>query len=422
MGIDHPADEIRCTLSQRLLGKQIILAVTGSVAAQKSTELARLLLRHGAEVFPVMSQAACRLIHPDLMEWACGKKPILELSGAIEHVALAGNVPRPADLLAVYPATANTLGKAAAGIDDTPVTTFLTTAFGQGLPILMVPAMHQAMYNHPGVQENLKKLRRWGVRFGSPHEEEGKAKVSTPEETLKIILDMLKGESEKPLARRRVVISAGRTESAIDPVRVITNRSSGRMGCALAEAARDLGAQETILLAGLMEVAPPDGVTVIPCPSPETMKEKAESLCRERPAPDLFLAAAAVNDWQPKEASAEKIPTRGREELILSLKPTPKIVDNLKGLSPDTKLILFRALTGKSDEELIADARRRLQLSQGDYILANHAEKAMGADDNALFGLSPGGETHSFPREEKKTLAVKVLTYLALNLFQENKK
>jgi phosphopantothenoylcysteine decarboxylase/phosphopantothenate--cysteine ligase len=175
---EHPSADIRSTLGTELEGKTIVLGVTGSVAAVKAPDLARLLLRHGADVRPVMSRAATELIHPNLMEWATGHRPITELTGAIEHVDLVGNVPVHADLLLIAPATANTIGKMAAGIDDGPVTTFFTTAFGEGVPVVVVPAMHGPMYDHPFVADNLAKLERAGVRVLLPRLEEGKAKIA----------------------------------------------------------------------------------------------------------------------------------------------------------------------------------------------------------------------------------------------------
>jgi len=176
---EHPSADIRGSLGGELAGKTIVLGVTGSVAAVRSSDLARLLIRHGADVRPVMTRAACELIHPNLLEWATGHKPVVELTGAIEHVDLVGNVPVRADLLLIAPATANTVGKMACGIDDSPVTTFFTTAFGEGVPTVLVPAMHQSMYHHPFVVENLAKLERAGVRVLLPRVEEGKAKIAS---------------------------------------------------------------------------------------------------------------------------------------------------------------------------------------------------------------------------------------------------
>ena len=207
--IPHPSLDISGSLGSELAGKKIVLALSGSVAVVQSVELARLLIRHGAEVFPVMSQQATRLIGPELLEWATGQRPIVELTGKIEHVALVGNVPRPADLLLIAPATANTIGKMAAGIDDTPVTTFFTTAFGEGIPVLVVPAMHLSMYRHPFVKENISKLEKWGVSVVMPRFSEGKAKIDDSETILASVISRL--SKRKDFEGKTVLVTAGRT-------------------------------------------------------------------------------------------------------------------------------------------------------------------------------------------------------------------
>jgi len=162
----HPADEIRGVKSKRLFKKKIVLGITGSIAAVESVKLSRELIRHGAEVFPVMTQSATKIIHPDSLEFSSGNKPIIELTGKTEHVSFCGRVKEPADLFIISPCTANTISKIAHGIDDTAVTTFATTAIGSGIPILIVPAMHLSMVsnslNHPSkeVKPNWQILGR----------------------------------------------------------------------------------------------------------------------------------------------------------------------------------------------------------------------------------------------------------------------
>jgi phosphopantothenoylcysteine decarboxylase/phosphopantothenate--cysteine ligase len=224
-------------------------------------ELARLLMRHGADVRPVMTKAATELIHPNLLEWATGHRPIIELTGAIEHVDLVGNVAVQADLLLIAPATANTIGKIAAGIDDSPVTTFVTTAFGEGIPVIVVPAMHRSMYDHPFVVENLAKLQKAGFRVLLPRLEEGKAKVASEEQIFRAVQEMLITDLDS-LRGKRVFITVGRTVEYIDPIRVITNNSSGRMGMALAAAAQRAGALVTVVV-GKVSVPVPSGVDVV---------------------------------------------------------------------------------------------------------------------------------------------------------------
>jgi phosphopantothenoylcysteine decarboxylase/phosphopantothenate--cysteine ligase len=164
----HPVDEIRGIKSKKLTNKKIILSVTGSIAAVETIKLSRELIRHGAEIIPVMSQNATKIIHPDALWFATGNKPIIQLTGATEHVTLCGKVKNPIDLQLICPCTANTISKIALGIDDTTVTTFATTALGSEIPIIIVPAMHISMYKHPILQKNIKNCKKIGIKFIDP--------------------------------------------------------------------------------------------------------------------------------------------------------------------------------------------------------------------------------------------------------------
>ncbi len=188
--MSHPSEDIIGTKGDELKDKKIVLCITGSVAAIKSPELARELMRHGAQVFPVMTKTAQRIIQPDLMEWATGNPVITKLTGKIEHVALG----KDADLILVAPATANTISKIACGIDDTTVTSVVSVAFGLGKPILLVPAMHESMYRHPILIQNIEKLRSLQCEFIGPEIEEGKAKIVSVEQTVKAVINRLSKE------------------------------------------------------------------------------------------------------------------------------------------------------------------------------------------------------------------------------------
>lgn len=174
----HPSKDIVSSKSRLLEGRKVALGICGSVAAVRSPEIARELMRNGAEVYAVMTEPAQKLISPELMEWATGNPAVTELTGRIEHVELGGSFLGSADLLLIAPATANTIGKIAAGIDDTPVTSLATTSIGSGLPIVIVPAMHRSMYDHPVVQQNIKRLESLGIRIIQPEIVEGKAKIA----------------------------------------------------------------------------------------------------------------------------------------------------------------------------------------------------------------------------------------------------
>lgn len=413
---EHPSLDIRSTLGTELQGRTIVLAVTGSVAAVKAPDVARLLMRHGADVRPVMSQAATKLIGPDLLEWATGHRPITELTGALEHVRLVGNVPDRADLLLIAPATANTIGKMAAGIDDGPVTTMFTTAFGQGVPVVLVPAMHQPMYEHPFVAENLAKLENAGVRVLLPRVEEGKAKIAGERDVYEAVRDALAPRALAALAGKHVVVTAGRTVEYLDPIRVITNNSTGRMGLAVAEAARRAGARVTVV-AGKLSVPVPQGLEVIRAETAEAMFDACRSLVTEA-RPDVFVAAAAVGDWAPSQPSAVKLPTSSGR-LTIELVSTPKILDRIKEWSPTTFVVAFRAQAGLDDQALTADAQARLRQAGADLIAANDTSRpgeGFETETNSLLVLGRSGAPERIPLATKAEVAYKLLAKIAASL------
>ena len=240
---DHPTLWIKGSTSASLAGKTIVIAVTGSIAAVRTVELARELIRRGADVYAVMSEAASWILNPKALHYATGHEVITTLTGAVEHVNFCG-MNGKADLLLIAPATANTINKIACGIDDTSVTTFATTAIGSGIPVMVVPAMHEAMYNHPALAENIAKMKCWAIRFIGPDIKEGIAKISSNEE---IVLQVERQLSKGELAGRKLLITSGSTAETIDPIRILTNRASGRTGMELALEAYRRGAEVTIV-------------------------------------------------------------------------------------------------------------------------------------------------------------------------------
>ena len=173
----HPAKEIRGIKSNKLANKKIVLGVTGSIASVESIKLARELIRNGAFVYPVMSKASTKIIHPDSLEFATSEKPITQLTGETEHVKFCGLTKDKVDLLLISPCTANTISKIAHGIDDTTVTTFATTSLGSNVPIIIVPAMHLSMYNNKAVQDNINTCKKIGITFIQPVIKKNKAKM-----------------------------------------------------------------------------------------------------------------------------------------------------------------------------------------------------------------------------------------------------
>jgi phosphopantothenoylcysteine decarboxylase/phosphopantothenate--cysteine ligase len=412
MPIDtHPSKDIVETLSTQLRGKFIVLCVTGSVAAVQSSEIARLLMRHGAEVIAVFSEAAHEIIHPYLMEWATGNPVVTKLTGKIEHIALAGEHAEKADLILVAPATANTISKIAMGVDDTSVTSTVTTAFGSGIPIIIVPAMHASMYKHPIVRENIKKLEGLAVEFIGPRMEEGKAKIATPQEVVNHILGRF--GSQHDLAGLEFLITAGPTLEYIDPVRIVTSKSSGRMGIEIAKAAYHRGAKVTLVYGHGSEPRP-EKVKIIDV---ETTQEMYDAVTNELSAKkfDVVIAAAAVADWTPKTRQKDKIPTAKTQALSVVFKPTPKIVDAIKGLQKSVFLILFKAEHGVSDEELIARAHTRLTKASADLIVANDVGRVgvgFGTTTNELFIIDGKKKVIHIPKAPKAKVAHKLLDFI----------
>ena len=404
----HPSRDIIESLGVELRGKFIVHCITGSVAAVQSPEIARLLMRHGAEVVAVFSEAAHIIIHPYLMEWVTGNPVITELTGAIEHVALAGEHEEKADLILVAPATANTISKIAMGVDDTPVTSTVTTAFGTGIPIMIVPAMHASMYNHPIVRENIKKLEDLGVVFIGPRLEEGKAKIATTKEVVSAIIQKI--GTKRDLGKKQFLITAGPTIEYIDPVRIVTSKSSGRMGVELAKAAYERGAKVTLVY-GRGFVPPPEGVKVIPV---ETTDEMVDAVAAELETTkfDVAIATAAVADWKPKQPRKEKVPTEKTTTLSITFQPTPKVVDSIKKKQKTAYLVLFKAEHQVSDDELITRAYARLKSAKADLILANDVgRKGVGFDTetNELFVIDEAKEVTHIPKSSKKKVAHQIL-------------
>jgi len=414
----HTSKDIVETLGTELRGKFVVLCVTGSVAAVQSSEIARLLMRHGAEVVTVFSDAAQEIIHPYLMEWATGNPVITNLTGKIEHVALAGEHEGKADLILIAPATANTISKIAMGIDDTPVTSTVTTALGSGIPIAIVPAMHASMYKHPILQENIKKLEGLGVEFIGPHIEEGKAKISTPKEVVDAVLS--KVGTQHDLVGKHFLITAGPTLEYIDPVRIVTSKSSGRMGIEIAKAAYERGAHVTLVY-GHGSAPPPEKMKVIDVETTQEMYDAVTSELSKQKF-DAVVAAAAVADWMPKTQRKEKVPTAKSKTLSVTFKPTLKIVDAIKEIQESVYLVLFKAEHDVSNDELIAKAYSRLVKAKADLIVANDVGRegvGFGTITNELFVIDAKKTVVHIPKATKTKVAHKLLDLIKKEIIKK---
>ncbi|MCH8860703.1 MAG: bifunctional phosphopantothenoylcysteine decarboxylase/phosphopantothenate--cysteine ligase CoaBC [Thaumarchaeota archaeon] len=358
----HPSLDIVGTYGSELSGKRIVLCVAGSVAVYKAIELARLLMRHGGDVVCVESYAATKLIKPDYFKWATGNDVITKLTGDLEHIDVADY--KRSDLIIVYPGTANTLGKLANGIDDTPVSTVLTVGFGTGIPIVMGLAMHASMYDNKAVRKNIDFLKG-KVDFVSPVMIEGKAKAAEPEDVLQFVLKKFGYSSI--LHKKRILMTAGPTVEYIDPVRVVTNLSTGRTGVLLASELVSAGAKVTLVY-GPGTAIPPSGAKVIPV---KTSKEMFDAVKKEMKKKfDVVILAAAASDYTVENYSKSKIKS-SKKSLQIKLKQAPKIIDQIKKRQKDVFLVGFKAEINLSKKKLEELARKKMREVKADLMIAN---------------------------------------------------
>ncbi len=359
------------------MGKRILLGITGSIAAVECLELARELIRHGAEVQAVLSSEAQKIITPCSMVFATGNDVITDLDGWVQHVDLLGNSEDKADLLLIAPCTANTISKIACGIDDTPVTTMATTALGSKTPIMIAPAMHAAMYDNPIVQTNISALKYIGLDFIGPRMDEGKAKVVTNEEIVEAVLRRLgKGD----YIGRRVLVIGGSSEEPIDDMRVITNRGTGETAVELAKAAYERGADVELWM-GRCSVQ-------LPAFIPTRRFVTVGDLVRMVPnvSHDIVFVPAALSDFAPKKADG-KVSSESKE-LELILEPVAKILPLLR--KKKVKLIGFKAESGVGESELVVKAERRLKQHKLDAIVANDLAEVKSGMTSVLFLTNKG--------------------------------
>ncbi|MFQ5855448.1 MAG: bifunctional phosphopantothenoylcysteine decarboxylase/phosphopantothenate--cysteine ligase CoaBC [Anaerolineae bacterium] len=394
-----------------LRDKTTVLGVTGSIAAYKAVEIASRLVQAGAQVDVVMTEAATRLVSP-LTFQAIAHRPVTtnlfdprgELG--IDHVALA----KRADLLVIAPLTANTLAKLAQGLADDVVSTTFLAAHS---PIVVAPAMEPHMWLHPATERNLDTLRSWGVTVVEPETgylasgAEGVGRLAEPATIFETIRQIM-GRSG-PLAGRHVIITAGPTREAIDPVRYISNHSSGRMGYAVAEAARDLGARVT-LVSGPTALPAPIGVGVIAVTSTREMRDAVFDVLADA---DAIVSAAAVADYQPATSSMKKI-KKDEVGLSLELVRNPDILMDVKEWKESQGhehpiVIGFAAET----DNLVDNARSKLVQKGMELIAANPVPATFGADTVQATLLQPDQPPEELPALTKMELADMIADWLA---------
>jgi phosphopantothenoylcysteine decarboxylase/phosphopantothenate--cysteine ligase len=318
-----------------------------------------------------MSPAAAGIIHPDALTYASGRETITRLSGRVEHIRYCGDG-GSADLLLVAPCTANSIGKIACGIDDTPVTTFATTALGSKKSVIIVPAMHHSMYRHPAVIDNIAKLKTWGVEVVDPRIEEGKAKIADSEE---IVLRCERAILGKPLWGKKVLITSGPCQEPVDDIRILTTRSGGQMGRALALQAFRLGADVTVVHRDTFPCV--DNVFV------ETADDMRAAVhrCLSQEGADIYISAAAISDFAPKRVVG-KIPSGKPVNLVLEpLKKLltevieeygPLVIAFKLGNKPEK---MAKAMITQGVAMVLMNTPGSMGSSRGKYVLLTKSEK-----------------------------------------------
>jgi len=361
-------ESIRGSLSWALRGKTIILAMSGGISIYRIPDVARLLIRHGANVVPFMSREASNLINPRIMEWATGNKPIIKMSGYAEHVNICGE----SDAVLVAPATANTIGKIANGIADTPITLCVMVALGAHIPIVIAPAMNDNMWNNPLVKSNLDSLAQLGVRIVEPVIMEEKAKLASMDEIVESVIDSL---SPRDMHGMRILVTSGPTREYIDGTKYITTPSSGLTGYYMSREAASRGASVTVV-SGPVDIRYPSHVTVIQVTSVLEMYEKVIEEVNKTNY-DIVILAAAPLDFYVKNRIQGKIDS-SIKELSIEMVQAPKIAGDIKRVSPRSFLVGYKAEVGLDREEIIRRAMKRMIEGNWDMALAHNVSNGLG--------------------------------------------
>ena len=401
-------------VSDALRGRFIVLGVTGSIAAYKSIELARRLTQAGATVQVVMSRSATEFVRPITFQ-ALTYRPVEVEMFQIQDERAAGHVAmgREAEVIVVAPATAHVISRLANGMaDDLIATTVLATS----APVVIAPAMETHMWQNPATQENIARLRARGVRVVDPESgplasgDVGPGRLASLEKIEAAVVDAL--SSSAALAGRRVIVTAGPTVEAIDPVRFVSNRSSGKMGYAIAQAARDAGAEVT-LVTGPTALRAPNGVRVIPVESAEDMQDAVLAVLPEM---DAVVMAAAIADYRPLEVSHRKIKKRDAgSELTIRMTENPDVLKAIiAARRPKTIVVGFKAESG----EATAEAERMLREKKVDLVIANDISdpsSVFGSDTDRVTFVSADG-VEALPVLPKTEVARRLVAKLAERL------
>ena len=384
----------------------VVLGVTGGIAVYKACELLRLLQKRGIDVFVVMTQNACRFVAPLTFETLSGHPVAVDTfdrpqTWEVEHIALA----KRADLFLIAPATANIMGKMACGIADDMLS---TTVMATRAPVLVAPAMNTGMWENAAVQQNVKTLRARGVEIVAPVSghlacgDSGAGKLEDVAVIAERACELL--FAKKDMEGLRVMVTAGPSREALDPVRYISNRSSGKMGYAIAQAAQKRGAEVT-LLSGPVAIEAPQGVKLVPFTTTQELLDRASELAREQ---DLLIQAAAPADYRAKEVAPQKIKKQGGEPMTFTLVENPDVAATLgKAKRSGQVFVGFAAETN----DVLAHARDKLARKNLDMIVANDVTRpgaGFDVDTNIVTLITKDGQ-EALPMMSKAEVAQRIL-------------
>lgn len=384
----------------------VVLGVTGGIAVYKACELLRLLQKRGIDVFVVMTQNACRFVAPLTFETLSGHPVAVDTfdrpqTWEVEHIALA----KRADLFLIAPATANIMGKMACGIADDMLS---TTVMATRAPVLVAPAMNTGMWENAAVQQNIKTLRARGVEIVAPVSghlacgDSGAGKLEDVAVIAERACELL--FVKKDMEGLRVMVTAGPSREALDPVRYISNRSSGKMGYAIAQAAQKRGAEVT-LLSGPVAIEAPQGVKLVPFTTTQELLDRASELAQEQ---DLLIQAAAPADYRAKEIAPQKIKKQGGEPMTFTLVENPDVAATLgKAKRSGQVFVGFAAETN----DVLAHARDKLACKNLDMIVANDVTRpgaGFDVDTNIVTLITKDGQ-EALPMMSKAEVAQRIL-------------
>lgn len=393
----------------------VVLGVTGGIAVYKACELLRLLQKRGIDVFVVMTQNACRFVAPLTFETLSGHPVVVDTfdrpqTWEVEHIALA----KRADLFLIAPATANIMGKMACGIADDMLS---TTVMATRAPVLVAPAMNTGMWENAAVQQNVRTLRARGVEIVAPASghlacgDSGAGKLEDVAVIAERACELL--FAKKDMEGLRVMVTAGPSREALDPVRYISNRSSGKMGYAIAQAAQKRGAEVT-LLSGPVAIEAPQGVKLVPFTTTQELLDRASELAQEQ---DLLIQAAAPADYRAKEVAPQKIKKQGGEPMTFTLVENPDVAATLgKAKRSGQVFVGFAAETN----DVLAHARDKLARKNLDMIVANDVTRpgaGFDVDTNIVTLITKDGQ-EALPMMSKAEVAQRILDH-ALALRKE---